>query len=339
MEMNNVFGEFCVYFPQKIADALKQMDETVLSSVTEVRLRRGQPLCLCCGRSVYFVDRKGQKCSKSDAMVVTDEEFKEAWRLLTSSSVYALEEELKRGYITIKGGHRVGIAGTAVRKEGKVKTQKDIFSLNYRFSRELKDCGKSVFSYVMSRGFFENTLIFSPPGCGKTTLLRDLARLLSEHDYNISIVDERGEIAAVENGQTLYDVGCHTDVLTGFPKSEGMILALRSLGPSVLITDEIGSEEDRIAVGDAIRCGVKLLLTAHGGTLEELRCRPILKDFLSDGVFQYLIALGGIPFPGTVMGVYHRKYAEGSFVYVEDPAFSSHYSGFGQFRGDSFLKS
>lgn len=221
--MNLTFEHLCFYFPQSIAHVLKHLDEETLASVTEIRLRRGQPLCICFGKTVCFLDADGKKCGKSDAKVITDNEFKDAWRLLTSSSVYALEEELKRGYITIKGGHRVGIAGTAVWKEGKVKTQKDIFSLNYRFSRELKDCGKSVFPYLLSEKGFENTLIFSPPGCGKTTLLRDLTRLLSEHGYNISIVDERGEISAMENGQPLYDVGCHTDILVGFPKVKGCL--------------------------------------------------------------------------------------------------------------------
>jgi len=219
-------------------------------------------------------------------------------------------------------------------KDGKVKTQKDIYSLNYRFSRDLKGCGSSVFPYVTSNGTFENTLIFSPPGCGKTTLLRDLSRLLSEQGHNVSIVDERGEIAAMEKGQLLYDLGSHTDVLTGFPKSEGMILALRSLGPTVLVTDEIGSKEDQSAVEDAVRCGVKLLLTAHGGSSEELMCRPILKNLLGAGVFQYLIFLGGVPFPGTVKGIFLRKYAEERFIYVEDPSFFDDRRSIGMFRSD-----
>lgn len=336
--MDDTFERFCMYFPEKIADALRRMDKSNLSNITEIRLRRGQPLSLCCGRSVFFLDQQGRKCSAANAMVIADDDLRDAWRYLTSSSVYALEEELKRGYITIKGGHRVGIAGTAVWKDGKIKTQKDIFSLNYRFSRELKNCGKSVFSYLMATGSFENTLIFSPPGCGKTTLLRDLSRLLSEKEYNITIVDERGEIAAMENGKTHYDVGNRTDVLTGFPKSEGMILALRSLGPSVLVTDEVGSENDRIAVSDALRCGVKLLLSAHGGTLEELMNRPVLKELLADGVFRYLVALGGTPCPGTVLRVFHQENREGRCVYVENSDFSSSHLGSGQFWADSFLK-
>ncbi|MBQ2763992.1 MAG: stage III sporulation protein AA [Firmicutes bacterium] len=296
-------------------------------------------MSICCGTMICFIDKRGRKCNKTDAVIISDDEFKEAWRLLTSSSVYALEEELKRGYITISGGHRVGIAGTAVWKDGKIKTQKDIYSLNYRFSRDLKGCGSFVFPYVTSNGTFENTLIFSPPGCGKTTLLRDLSRLLSEQGHNVSIVDERGEIAAMEKGQLLYDLGSHTDVLTGFPKSEGMILALRSLGPTVLVTDEIGSKEDQSAVEDAVRCGVKLLLTAHGGSSEELMCRPILKNLLAAGVFQYLISLGGVPFPGTVKGIFLRKYAEERFIYVEDPSFFDDRRSIGLFWSDPLRES
>ncbi|MBQ1252488.1 MAG: stage III sporulation protein AA [Firmicutes bacterium] len=307
-----------------------------LSFVTELRLRRGKPLCVCFGNKIAYLGDCGI-CSADRGLVVTDALMDEAWRLVTASSVYALEEELRRGYITLKGGHRVGIAGSAVLRDEKVKTQKDICSLNYRFAREVKGIGETLLPFLCPRGVFENTLIYSPPGAGKTTLLRDLVRILSCGSkflppQNISVVDERGEIAGTYMGHPCYDLGDNTDVLHGFPKREGMTLALRSLGPQILATDEIGTEEDRIAIEDAVRCGVDLLLTAHAGSLEELKTRPILQRLLREGVFLRLVELSAFPEAGTVTGVYMRKQTEGMFDYVEsDPVFScNHRRGAGR---------
>ena len=299
----------------------------VLSSATELRLRRGKPLTVCFGEKICCLDENGI-CNAKRGFLIADALMDEAWRLVTASSVYALEEELKRGYITLRGGHRVGIAGSAVLREEKVKTQKDISSLNYRIAREVKGIGKSLLPSLCSRGEFGNTLIYSPPGAGKTTLLRDLVRILSCGEApllpcNISVVDERGEIAGTYMGHPCYDMGPNTDVLHGFPKREGMLLALRSLGPRIISTDEIGTEEDRFAVEDAVRCGVSLLLTAHAGTLDELRSRPVLARMLRDGVFLRLVELSAVPAPGTVKKVYMRIRKEGMFDYVEsDPVFS-----------------
>lgn len=321
----DILLELGPYLPQGVVCALEGFEKK--REITEIRLRRGQPLSVCCGNTLCCVGSDGKTVSPEEAMVLSDEMIREGWRLVTSSSVYALEEELKRGYITLRGGHRVGIAGTAVRRDGMVKTQKDVAAFNYRCARERKDCGLPLLRFLLRDGKFENTLLFSAPGCGKTTLLRDLTRLLSGgtsflSPQNITVVDERGEIAAVYRGSPRYDVGPFTDVLSGFSKEDGITLALRSLAPNILVTDEIGSSEDRAAVEDAVRCGVKLLLTAHGGTLYELLHRPVIRELLQSGVFCYLVLLDGIPRPGIIRRVYCRKEREGDFFYVEDPDFS-----------------
>lgn len=331
----DILSELRPYLPQKVTMALAGFEKK--HEITEIRLRRGQPLAVCCGHEVYCLGEDGTAASPENAMLLSDEMMREGWRLVTSSSVYALEEELKRGYVTLKGGHRVGIAGTAVRKDGMVKTQKDVASFNYRCAKEWKNCGRSLLPYVLRDGGFENTLLFSPPGCGKTTLLRDLTRQLSRGSsllppQNITVVDERSEIAAVHRGKPRYDVGPFTDVLNGFPKDVGISLALRSLAPSILVTDEIGSYEDRGAVEDAVRCGVRLLLTAHGGTLQELLHRPVLRELLEAGVFRYLIALSGVPRPGTIRQIYCRREQRGGVCYVEDPDFSSYCDRNGELR-------
>lgn len=337
-QITDILFELGPYLPQKVLCALERFGKK--REITEIRLRRGQPLSVCCGNMLYCVREDGAAVSPEDGMLLSEEIIREGWRLVTSSSVYALEEELKRGYITLKGGHRVGIAGTAVRKDGMVKTQKDVTAFNYRCAKEWTNCGLSLLKCLLRDGKFENTLLFSPPGCGKTTLLRDLTRLLSHgtsflSPRNITVVDERCEIAAVYRGSPRYDVGPFTDVLSGFPKNDGMNLALRSLAPSILVTDEIGNNEDRVAVEDAVRCGVGLLMTAHGGTLQELLHRPVLRELLESGVFCNLVALDGIPHPGTIRSIYCRREKDGGFFYVEDPGFSVHHSCDGNLRNHS----
>lgn len=327
------------YVPRSVADAVKRCDASLLAGLTEIRLRLGKPVVLCFGSKLCFLSFRGITENRENVLIVSTEDMDEAWRAVTASSVYALEEELRRGFITLNGGHRVGVAGTAVLREGNVRTQKEIGSLNYRFAREKKGIGIPLLPFLQKEGDLENTLLFSPPCGGKTTLLRDLLRLFSDGwgqipPHNTVLVDERHEVAAVWEGRAFYDVGLFTDVLSGFPKAEGMELALRSLAPMILAADEIGTEADRRAVENAIRAGVSLLLTAHGGSLDELRERPFLASLLREGVFRNIVELSPRPCPGTISRLYRRERKNGGFCYVEDPAFLS--CGFrdGMYRRD-----
>lgn len=318
-EERNRFNDLCAFLPRSVAGILSTFSDLDALKINEIRLRRSAPPAICCEGNIYTLGKDGIAGSEA-SYILTDKDLEEAWRYVTSSSVYALEEEVRRGYVTLRGGHRVGIAGTAVIRDGLVRSQKDIFSLNYRVSRECKGIGLPLLPYLFEHKVFLNTLIVSPPGGGKTTLVRDLTRLLSDGtgDYprhNITLIDERAEIAAVFMGQACHDVGSFTDILTNFPKSEGMLLALRSMGPGILVTDEIGSEADRIAVADALRSGVSLLLTAHSCTMVELKEKPVLKGFLQEGVFDRIIFLSPLPRPGTVKALYRRDIKEGCFDY------------------------
>ena len=311
--------ELCDFLPKRLVQALENCDEASISALTEIRLRRDRPVTLCEGGKIFFLGEKG--IGAGEPVVMDAADMAEALRLVTASSLYALEDELRRGYVTVAGGHRVGVAGTAVTADGVVRTQKDIASLNYRRARELKGIGAELLPDLDVDGYFGDTLIFSPPGAGKTTLLRDVTRLLSDgstsfRPLNVAVIDERGEIAGVTLGRRRFDVGGNTDVLTGFPKGEGMTLALRSLGPAVLVCDEIGGEADRRAVSDAVRGGVTLLATAHAGSLAELRRRPILRELLQEGVFSRLVALQARPRPGTVAQIYARREKGEGFDYV-----------------------
>ena len=179
-----------------------------------------------------------------------------------ASSVYAYGNNIKNGFVTLPGGHRAGIVGRAVYKEGKVSNIVDLTGINIRIARECRGCSDCVINGIYKEEKILNTLVISEPNGGKTTLLRDIARHLGEH-HKVVIVDERSEIAAVKSGIPQFDVGEHTDVLDGFLKNDGIVLALRSLSPDVIITDEIGTEEDVQAIKSILKGGVKIITSIH----------------------------------------------------------------------------
>lgn len=310
------------YLPRRLNTLFSSTNGEFLLTVEEIRLRLGQPVALLARNELCFLANNGITNHRGQAVVIEDGDMQEAWRLVTASSVYALEEELRRGYITLPGGHRVGIAGKAVLHDGRVRTQKEITSLNYRVAKEIRGSGEKLLPLLYGENGFENTLIFSSPCAGKTTLLRDLTRLLSSGNppyppHNVTVVDERSELAATFMGRARFDIGDFTDVLDAFPKSEGMLLAVRSLSPAVIVTDEIGNEEDRYAVTEAVRSGIRLLLSVHAGSLSELTCRPVVSALIREGVFGRLVHLSRRCGPGTVEGVYLRGMKEGNPFYDE----------------------
>ncbi|HZK70256.1 MAG TPA: stage III sporulation protein AA, partial [Clostridia bacterium] len=228
--------------------------------------------------------------------------------LITSNSVYAFQEEIRNGYITIKGGHRVGIAGKIVSEGLYVKSIKDIMSLNIRVSKEVKGCADKIFQYLIKgENDLYNTLIVSPPQCGKTTMLRDLTRLLSTgckvngfRGIKVCVVDERSEIAACYKGVPQNDVGVRTDILDSCPKIAGMIMGLRALSPVVIVTDEIGNEGDKDAITRVLNAGVKILTTAHGYSISELKARKEVMELIEEKVFERYVVLSSREGPGTV---------------------------------------
>ena len=198
---------------------------------------------------------------------------------MSQYSLYAYEEEVRQGFLTVEGGHRIGVCGQVTQKAGTIGRIYPILYLNIRIARERKGCGKTVYEQLWKHGEPENTLVLSAPGTGKTTFLRDLIRLFSNGDEihpgkRIGLVDERSEIAGCLHGIPQNDVGIRTDVLDGCPKVEGMMLLVRSMAPEILAVDEIGGVEDFFAMQYALRCGCHLLATVHAGSLEELFQKP-----------------------------------------------------------------
>jgi stage III sporulation protein AA len=217
--------------------------------------------------------------------IVTSKHIKEAVEKLGGYSLYAFEEELKQGYLTVSGGHRVGFCGKAVLEEGRVKTLRQVSSLNIRIAGEVKGCGEEWIPYLFEHNALCHTLIVSPPGCGKTTLLRDIIRCLSygincKESYNVGVVDERGEIAAMKEGVPQMDIGPCTDVQENCPKSEGMVFLLRSMTPDIIAVDELGKEADFIGVEELLHAGVTLISTVHGNDMDGLLKNTKIKNML-----------------------------------------------------------
>lgn len=241
-------------------------------------------------------------------VIVEPMDVAQTLELITSNSVYAFQEEIRNGYITIKGGHRVGIAGKIVSEGLYVKSIKDIMSLNIRVSKEVKGCADKIFPYLIKgENDLYNTLIVSPPQCGKTTMLRDLTRLLSTgckvngfRGIKVCVVDERSEIAACYKGVPQNDVGVRTDTLDSCPKIAGMIMGLRALSPVVIVTDEIGNEGDKDVITRVLNAGVKILTTAHGYSISELKARKEVMELIEEKVFERYVVLSSREGPGTV---------------------------------------
>ncbi|WP_110927471.1 stage III sporulation protein AA [Bacillus massiliglaciei] len=273
--------------PKTIQLQLKGMSPDLFRKVEEVRIRIGRPIELIAegGRPIFI------------PYLVRPEDGEMFLNELSQFSLYTMEEELKRGYITVSGGHRVGLAGKVILEEGRVKAVRHISSYNIRIARQKVGIAEPLVPYLYEEGWLQS-LIIGAPQTGKTTILRDLARVVStgaaEWDIlpeKVGIVDERSEIAGCIHGVPQLDFGPRVDVLDSCPKAEGMMMMIRSMSPDVLIVDEIGRQEDSAAVMEAVNAGIKLMITAHGGTYEEICKRPVISELLSQSIFNRIIEL------------------------------------------------
>ncbi len=266
----------------------------------EIRVRTDKPVTVLYGGKEFFAEPDGSLVTDSaQAVYATQEMIRDMMQVFSSYSLYAFEEEIRQGFLTIPGGHRIGICGKMVLDNEKIKTIRYISSVNIRLSHEVKGCADTVMPYLYEGQRICNTLIVGAPCSGKTTLLRDLIRQLSDGSaghsgVNVSVIDERSEIGACYLGIPQNDIGIRTDILDCCPKREGLLMLLRSMAPAVIAVDEIGNEADHIALRHALYCGCKLISTVHGYAYDDLYSKPLLKMMLEEGVFERFIILDAV---------------------------------------------
>lgn len=310
-------NEILPYLPRTLSLLISSIPRTQLAALTEIRLRKGKPLIFHLGLREQFVDADGRLTKNPErAYIVSSEEIVDALNIMSQSSLYALEEELRNGYLTLRGGHRVGFVGQALVEGGKIRSIKHISAFNIRIAREIPGAADAVMPYLINMHRSYNTLIISPPQCGKTTILRDIARQLSNgipgmfSGIKVGIVDERSEIAGAYEGVPQKNVGIRTDVLDACPKAEGMIMLIRSMSPQVIVVDEIGKNEDVYAIEEAVRAGVNLIVSVHGTGISQIKERPSLHKLFREQLFERYIVLGRSRGVGTIEEIYDEQFTE-----------------------------
>ncbi|CDA17138.1 MAG: stage III sporulation protein AA [Clostridia bacterium] len=278
------------FFPRGIANEINKEISKIEELVQEIRIRVGNKIII--------------KTNKKDDIIinyfVTQEEILEIMQIICNNSIYSYQNEIANGYITIKGGHRVGVTGDVVLENNKVINIKYISSLNFRIAKQILDCSNNILKYVINleENTVFHTLIVSPPGAGKTTILKDLVRKISDgipeigfKGIDVSLIDERGEISAMYNGVPQNKIGIRTDVLENVSKPIGIKMAVRSMAPKVIVADEIGNYNDIEAINYAVCSGVKGIFTAHSLSYETMMLNKELNKLINMKIIERIIFL------------------------------------------------
>ncbi|GFN35454.1 stage III sporulation protein AA [Tepidimicrobium xylanilyticum] len=308
----DVYENILEYIGYEISQVLKRIPDTYKKIIEEIRLRYGSPINIYFGNTDFFVTENGQLTKdETQGKIVNKRDLIETFQLISNYSVYAFEEEIKNGFITLKGGHRVGLGGKVLYGVNGIETIRDISSLNIRIAKEKKGVSEKIIRFLIDKSNrVYNTLIVSPPQCGKTTMLRDLIRLLSNGSelignkgFKVGVIDERFELAGIYNGMPQFDIGIRTDVLSGSNKKDGTIMMIRAMSPEIIAMDEIGSNLDVEAIHEAIKAGIRIIATIHGDDLEDLISKRSLKILIEEKVFKRYIFLDNSKGIGTIKDI------------------------------------
>lgn len=283
--MNLIFK----YFPENIQKVLKEEIGEELNALEEIRIRVSKPIIL-----------KFLSYEKILKYFVTSEDILNILSLICENSIYSFQREIAEGFITLKGGHRVGITGSCNTQNEKVININYINSLNFRISKQIINCSKNIINYILNlnKNTIYNTLIVSPPGCGKTSIIRDLIRQISSgikrlkfKPINVGVADERGEIAGMYKGIPQNDIGLKTDVIENTSKALAIKMLVRSMSPNVIVADEIGNKEDIDAINYAMCSGCKGIFTAHGSNFNDISSNDIINYLIHKNIFEIIIFL------------------------------------------------
>lgn len=301
--------------PDTIRKIIRSLPAPLIQDMEEINIRENRPLMVYSRGRDYFVCPDGSVCTHLErAYIVTADDTRELMQLISDYSIYAFDEEIQNGYITLRGGHRVGITGKTVLDKGQIRTMKHINSFNIRISKEVIGAANKIMPFLLSGKKVYHTLVLSPPQMGKTTLLRDIARNLSDgfpgyRGVKVGIVDERSEIAGCWYGLPQRQVGIRTDVLDSCPKAAGIMMMIRSMSPRIILTDEIGRPEDAAAIEEALNAGITIITSAHAADLQDALARPFLSRILERRIFERIAVLGDSLGVGTLEKIYAEDYS------------------------------
>lgn len=279
-------------FPKKISAALLSMSDDVCADLREIRVRANKPIVVCLGSEMYFISDCGQPFELTSnwkkPLTVTSDELINTCLKLCEFSVYKRQGEINNGFITVDGGHRIGLCGTAVMNEGKIRSVTDISSMNIRIARQFNGCADEFLSVTPVCG----TLIVGVPSSGKTTILRDISRQLSTvYAKKVAVIDERFELSASHGGSPYFDMGL-CDVYCGYPKHIAAIQAIRTMSPDIVICDEL-TGDDTESIQACVNLGVTVIASVHGSGLESVIKNHQMYSLLKTGAFERLVLLSG----------------------------------------------